>query len=34
MLNNGSMPSCTVIPVLGYPDVGVSEEWGGTTGTI
>ena len=27
MLTNRSMPRCTVIPELGYPDVGEAVEW-------
>jgi uncharacterized glyoxalase superfamily protein PhnB len=27
MLKNRSMPSCTVIPVLAYPDVGEAVDW-------
>jgi uncharacterized glyoxalase superfamily protein PhnB len=27
MLENRSMPACTVIPVLGYPDVGEAIDW-------
>ncbi len=27
MLSNRSVPPCTVIPVLSYPDVGVAADW-------
>jgi len=27
MVNNRSMPECTVIPELAYPDVGVAASW-------
>jgi uncharacterized glyoxalase superfamily protein PhnB len=27
MLTNRSMPECTVIPVLSYPDVGQAIDW-------
>ena len=27
MLENRSMPACSVIPVLGYPDVGAAVDW-------
>ena len=27
MLSNRSVPPCTVIPVLSYPDVGAAADW-------
>jgi uncharacterized glyoxalase superfamily protein PhnB len=27
MLSNRSVPSCTVIPVIGYPEIGPAIEW-------